>query len=118
LYTTPASHFPGNTSVSLHFDDNAGVVEGDQYFTYHPELSLEEPHPSRGFVTGGTVITIRGTGLLNVSTLSCQFGNNTVTAKFISSNSMECLSPQTNQAQDVELGVSLNGVDFSGLTQG
>ena len=115
--TTPAAQYPVNSTLSLNFADNSGVVDGAQYFAYHRELSLEEAHPTRGFVTGGTVVTIRGTGFLNVPTLSCQFGNKTVLAKYISLNSIECSSPRVYHTQDVEQRVSLNGVEFSAISE-
>ncbi len=71
----------------------------------------------RGFVTGGTLVTVRGAGLLNVPTLLCRFGNETVLATFLSLDSIECLSPPVDHSNDVELKVSLNGVDFSALSE-
>ena len=111
--TSPAVSYPANVSLSLHFEENSVFVEGSQYFAYHRELSLEEAYPMRGFVHGETTITITGTGFLDVPTLSCQFGSVIVPAKFYSRNSIECISPQVNQAQCVELKVSLNEEDFS-----
>jgi hypothetical protein len=57
--TTPAAQHPVNNTVSLHFEDNSGVVDGARYFAYHQELSLEEAHPMREFVTEGLKLHLR-----------------------------------------------------------
>ena len=41
--TSPASSFPLNVTLLLHFDDNSGIVEGDQYFAYHREYHWRRP---------------------------------------------------------------------------
>ena len=105
--------YPENVTLSLHFEENLAFVDQTRYFAFHRELAIEEASPMRGFVGGDTTVTIQGTGFLDVSTLSCQFGSVKVLATFVSSNKIACSSPPASQALDVELTVSLNGVDFS-----
>ena len=111
----PRASYPVNVPLSLHFDDSLRFINGAHLFTYHRQLSLEQAHPMRGFVSGGTVVTIEGTGFLDVTTLLCRFDSTIVQAKFISSNFISCVAPSTGRAQGIELKVSLNGMDFSSL---
>jgi len=110
---TPAVSYPLNASIALHFEENDNYVQGSQFFSYHRELSLEDVSPSRGFTTGGTLVTITGTGFMDVPTIACRFGSILVEGRFKSSNEIECLSPQVSQAGCDELQVALNGQDFS-----
>jgi len=110
---TPAVSYPINSSIALHFEDNDNYVEGSQFFNYHRELSLEDMSPARGFTTGATIVTVTGTGFIDVPTISCMFGSILVEGRFKSSNEIECLSPQVSQAECVEILVALNSKDFS-----
>ena len=112
----PSVSYPVNTSLALHFEGSTGFMESNQHFAYHQQLSLEDASPMRGFVNGDTIVTITGTGFLDVPSLSCSFGSVVVHAKFRSPNLIECSSPPVAHSQCVELLVSLNGVDFSSLT--
>ena len=116
----PAMPYPVNATVSFSFETSMRIIKGNtgkMTFTYHRDLSLGEASPMRGFVGGGTVVTVRGTGFLDVSTLSCHFGDfSTVQATFISSNLIRCASPPLSDDQDVDLKVSLNGIEVSSLS--
>ncbi|KAL7434371.1 hypothetical protein ACHAXM_004035 [Skeletonema potamos] len=109
---TPSTYAPRNVTVSLNFKGSHDYVTSGQSFTFHRQLSLVEAKPLRGFVGGGTAVTITGTGFVDVPTLSCRFGTIAVEAKFISQNMIECSSPPANELDKVGLSVSLNGVDF------
>jgi hypothetical protein len=49
--------------------------------------------PVSGPVTGGTVVTVTGSGFLNTATLTCRFGQATVPGVYRTSNRVECVSP-------------------------
>ena len=112
----PSVSYPVNISLALHFEGSTGFVESTQHFAYHQQLSLEDASPMRGFVNGDTIVTITGTGFLDVPSLRCLFGSVVVQAMFRSPNLIECSSPPVAHSQCVELLVSLNGMDFSSFT--
>ncbi len=114
--TSPSVQHLVNETLSLRFEDNPRLSEGPHFYAYLHELSLEGAHPMRGFVSGGTTVTVRGKGFIGVHTLSCHFGNIAVKAKFLSVTSIECQSPSVNRGKEVELKVSLNGIDVSSLS--
>ena len=109
---TPSTSVPRNVTVSLNFKGSGDYVSSGQSFTYHRQLSLVEAKPLRGFVGGGTAVTITGTGFVDAPSLSCRFGSVVVEARFISSNIIECSSSPASEVDKVDLGVSINGVDF------
>ena len=110
---TPPTSVPRNVTVSLNFKGSGDYVSSGQSFTYHRQLSLVDAKPLRGFVCGGTAVTITGTGFVDVPSLSCRFGGTVVKAKYISRNMIECRSPPAGEVGKVDLDISLNGVDFA-----
>ncbi|KAK1742180.1 hypothetical protein QTG54_006745 [Skeletonema marinoi] len=110
---TPSTSVPRNVTVSLNFKGSGDYVSAGQSFTYHRQLSLVDAKPLRGFVGGGTLVTITGTGFIDVPSLSCRFGSTLVDAKYISRNMIECTSPPASGVDKVDLGISLNGVEFA-----
>lgn len=104
---------PLSSAVSLRTEDGTLIGDDDdaQEFHYHRDLLIEEVFPTRGFITGGSRLTIFGTGFIDVDTINCHFGNVMVKAAFVSSTSIECTTPSVNDPQVVQLGVSLNGYD-------
>ncbi|EED88737.1 predicted protein [Thalassiosira pseudonana CCMP1335] len=115
LCITPPITAPMNVSVSVHWKgSNSGIKEGDaHFFSYLRDLTLEEASPMRGFVNGGTIVTVVGTGFIDVPSLICHFGSVRVIARYMNSNTIECTSPPVRQPHHVELSVSLNGMDES-----
>ena len=49
--------------------------------------------PSTGPVSGGTNVTVTGIEFVNSPLLSCMFGSQPVTARWISTTQLWCLSP-------------------------
>ena len=109
---SPPTSVPRNVSLSLNFKGSDSYVTSDQSFIFHRQLSLLEAKPLRGFISGGTSVTITGTGFVDVPSLSCRFGKIVMKAKFISRSMIECFSPPANDVSMVDLSVSLNGVDY------
>ena len=90
-------------------------------FVYHVDpILLDRPRPSAGPTTGGTFITIVGTGFINGG-LSCKFWTSSakgsldqrVPAEFLTTSSAMCAAPAVEQSQLVSVSLSLNGQDFS-----
>ena len=69
--------------------------------------------PSKGPDFGSTVVRVSGRGFQNVASLSCMFGVTLVSAKWLSSEAVECMSPPKNAGLEVSVRVANNGVDFS-----
>ena len=109
-------------SVSLNgMDSDFTQVELGSPYKYHdPPKLTGRPTPSVGPTTGGTFITVTGTGFLN-GQLQCKFWtgpskgnvNEVVRADFLSSTSASCATPAVTQAQLMSVSLSLNGQDFS-----
>jgi hypothetical protein len=96
---------------SVDFDD-LGVS-----FRFTTKHTLSFIEPSSGPSAGGSTVYIYGTGFLNTSELSCRFGNKNipVTATFVSSTSIYCLTPclSSQGSQTVSIEVSNNGHEWS-----
>ena len=109
----PLSLYPNNAEITLRSEDGSLLGGSDHvYFNYHKDLSLKEIYPDRGYVIGGSTVTIFGTGFIDIDTMYCHFGSVLESATFISSNSIECRTPQVDHSKAVQVGVSLNGQDI------
>ena len=77
-------------------------------------ITFASTWPTRGSVSGGTIISLKGTGFEDTSELSCQFGQNIiVSAVFVSSTEISCSTPPSSTVSSVSLAVTVNGVDYS-----
>ena len=93
---------------------------GSRFIYYTEPVLLDRPSPSAGPTSGGTVITIKGTGFIDGG-LACKFwtgpakGNldKRVPAQFLTSTSASCAAPAVTQSQLVSVSLSLNGQDYS-----
>jgi hypothetical protein len=63
-------------------------------------------------LTGGS-IDVYGEGYLNLTTLSCSFDSLIVSATYINSSLIRCMSPVMKYPTGVSLKVANNGVDFA-----
>ena len=73
-------------------------------YSFVVENSITYVEPSSGSSTGGTTLSIYGTGFQNRSSLSCRFGNTIVEATYMSSTSIYCITPFFNY--NIEIGTS------------
>ena len=64
------------------------------------------------FLVGGTVITVTGTGFLNLGTLMYRFGTKISPGSFSSISEVMCTAPSMNPSV-VTVDVSNNNFDFS-----
>jgi hypothetical protein len=123
---TPPQVSTGSVALDVVSDDGDRVWSdvqngGSLAFTYVPRLTVSHVTPTWGTTSGGTVIQVRGTGVANVSTLSCSFfpfGGNAaapmaVPAVYVSSFRAACVTPAVAAAGRHAVEISNNGFDFS-----
>ena len=83
----------GTFSILITIDDVNYVETGFQIpIVVAPSSATMTP--SRGYYSGGTVVTISGSGIVDSPSTRCQFGEATVfISSFIDSTSIECRAP-------------------------
>ncbi|KJE95531.1 hypothetical protein CAOG_009932 [Capsaspora owczarzaki ATCC 30864] len=88
-------------------------------FLYYTPETITTFAPMHGVVSGGTVVTIQGTGFLNSTYLYCRFGSATATpATFIDATTLECTAPaftacsQSSDSLSIPVYVSNNNQQF------
>jgi len=69
--------------------------------------------PSKGPDQGSTMVRVSGSGFQNFASLSCMFGVTKVSARWFSSDAVECTAPPKNAGLEVSVRVANNGFDFS-----
>jgi hypothetical protein len=104
--------------VLIALDSNATRLQvTSQQFTYYQHPSVLNLEPSGGPITGGTGVTVIGSGFTVFSdplrTPKCKFGSLVVQARADSDDKMFCVTPETLTAGYVSVTVSLNEVDFT-----
>jgi hypothetical protein len=84
-------------------------------YSFVVENSITYVEPSSGSSTGGTTLSIYGTGFQNRSSLSCRFGNTIVEATYMSSTSIYCITPffSTTISKSVPVAITNNGQDWT-----
>jgi hypothetical protein len=105
----------GSGEVTLDVSFNGGITytsRGAQ-FAYYNILSIQ---PVRGISTGGTVVSVSGTGFVSLPSITCRFGAATlVPATFVNPVTVTCAAPPLAAGpHDVEF--SLDGVYFTVTT--
>lgn len=88
-----------------------------QQFSYYQNPTVTGLAPSGGPITGGTGVTVIGSGFSVFSdpirTPKCKFGEYVVEARVDDDTKMFCTSPDILQQGYVSVAVSLNEVDFT-----
>ncbi|GMH66707.1 hypothetical protein TL16_g04487 [Triparma laevis f. inornata] len=113
---TPA-HMPSLVSFDLLRDGvngNKETASGVHQFLYVRDPSVRKIVPAEGKVDGGTPVFVLGTNFVNTTALACKFGGLRSRATIVSSNMLVCVSPSVPRRLDVELTVSVNGLDYGG----
>ncbi|MCE4063424.1 IPT/TIG domain-containing protein [Pandoraea sputorum] len=86
ITVNPPSHSAGVVDVRV--TTSGGTATGSGYYTYLPPPTITGVSPSQGTTSGGTAVTISGTNLQNVTSLS--FGGTSVpSVSFTSQNSTQ-----------------------------
>ena len=86
---------------------NNGVV-----FRYEPAPVVTQISPAFGSVIGATSVQVAGLNFVSRAALACRFGTSVVSANFLTSTSLSCLSP-AHPAANVTVEVTNNGPDYS-----
>ena len=86
--------------------NSAGQQEGSAgvRFEYKMESGTWEAKPSRGPVTGGTMVTVTGTAVeLSTGGVDCIFGSDRVTAREGADHVLVCVVPMSKTAGTVDM---------------
>ena len=119
--TAPRSASPGVVEMRL-ADASSGTRIGKAaQFEYHVTPRVDGVRPSRGALTGGTAVSVTGSGFRDDDGLRCRFGETGVVsagagARWVSSTVVMCVAPGAvgGEAVQVALEVSANGgADFT-----
>ena len=110
--TCPPS-FAGETSVLVGNYDKT-FSSDELIFVYMGTPAVDSLHPSRGSITGGLKVRVRGRSFVNSTNLACMFGEaGVVTATFVSPTEIDCEVPAFDAPVPQELEIAVNGVDFT-----
>ena len=84
-------------------------------YAYIADAQVSSVTPSEGSVSGGSVVTVVGSGFRSGAELACRFGygrSGVVGARWLSSSEAECAAP-SRAAGNTTVEISNNGADFS-----
>eukprot|EP00466_Bigelowiella_natans_P013809 jgi/Bigna1/44181/e_gw1.90.48.1 len=81
-------------------------------FKYYDPIEIFNSTPAYGPITGGTRVTLSGANFENNDKLFCKFGSINVTAEFVKSTEVICVSPAQSEAV-IQVSVTNNYQDFS-----
>eukprot|EP00741_Cyanophora_paradoxa_P010637 tig00020537_g10281.t1 len=83
-------------------------------YMYYDNPSVGALVPNNGPLAGGSSVTVTGSNFMNTGEfLKCRFGDDTVSAKFINSTALVCLSPGAPVRGLAPVEVSLNDADYT-----
>ena len=121
---TPAMAFTGKSSQSVVLTILSSETEYSYQthtFLYYADPIFESLRPTVGPLSSRTKVTFTGTNFVMSSGIVCRFGKDTVKgeeAKYVSSSSIECISPMQSKATTVQVSLSVNaGGDFTMLRE-
>ena len=108
--------FKGADKVEVEVDGVTGVT-GRLDFEYYFAPVVSRLAPSRGALSGGTMVTLHGSGFCTEG-VRCRFGNSIAgegKGRYLSSSMVTCMAPGVTEAGSVMVEVSINdGADYSG----
>lgn len=110
LTCTTTAHTAGlaNVQVTLDGTTSASLVNGFEYTA--PNVTVNDISPNEGPASGGTFVTITGSGFENYSTVDVQFGGTSCTdIEVDSSTEIDCVTA-AHTAGSVDVSVILDGV--------
>lgn len=106
----------GVASVRLTEGEGRREIGSGLEYEYYVAASVSDVYPRGGTVSGGTLVSVSGSGLSG-GDVACRFGTVVVSgagAQVLSSSLVACVSPSASSAGGVAVEVSLNGgVDFT-----
>ncbi|CAM9657218.1 unnamed protein product, partial [Ectocarpus fasciculatus] len=82
-------------------------------FHYSPDINVESAWPLAGPESGGTAVTVTGTGFVGVHAIMCEFGSlgTLVPGRWMDSTTVTCVSPP-HMPGAATLRLSVNGQQF------
>lgn len=121
--TCPVScgNFSGRVNFDLSLNGGAHWTTSDEGFRCDPLPMVSSISPMMGPTAGGTTLTIKGSGFASSESLSCFVGgigdgersNMLVSALWISSSVVECVTAASSGPTVGEVAVSNDGINFS-----
>ena len=104
---------PGSYSVSVQSDSIHAV--SDLKLDIYPSVEIHEVVPPLGPLSGGTGVLISGQNFLSTMDFSCEFDDQPVLAKVVSSREIHCWSPPARYVypHEIELRLVQNGQSLS-----
>lgn len=110
--TCPPS-FAGETNVLVGNYDKT-FNSDELIFVYTDAPAVDGLHPSRGSITGGLKVRVRGRSFVNSTNLACMFGEaGVVAATFVSPTEIDCDVPTFDAPGPQEMEITVNGVGFT-----
>lgn len=111
----------GRMSFEVSLNGGAHWTAFDEGFRCDPLPMVSSVSPGMGPTTGGTTLTVKGSGFVSSGSLSCYFGRGggqnessvVVSALWISSSVVECVTVASFGPTVGEVAVSNDGINFS-----
>ena len=100
-------------SITISVKKGTELIVSGILFSYEDVAEVKLATPMVGVDTGGTLVTLYGSGLVGAPSARCRFGEVAVPARLLSAGQLECTSPRPASPGYVALEVSTNGRDFS-----
>jgi hypothetical protein len=87
-------------------------------FKYYETPAISSIRPWVGASIGGTDIVVFGSNFFPSTVISCRFEETILPGRYINESALSCIAPpQTEGSTEVDVSISLNGVDFHTLPQ-
>jgi len=107
------SHAAARVFIEVTTDGGLTYSQNSIVYLYSGLEIVTTISPSRGPDFGSTAVRVSGRGFRNFPSLSCMFGVTAVSAQWLSSDAVQCVTPPKNAGLEVSVRVANNGVDFS-----
>ena len=108
------AHTKGSVAVEVTMN-NADYTANGVAFDFVDDALLTSVTPTIGPSSGGTTLTLKGSGFVFSPHLQVRFGLHSVPATFVSSTEIKCVT-QASEVGDASLSITNNGVDYSGAS--
>jgi hypothetical protein len=112
---TPAAPVLSPTVVAVECSTNGqDFTSFDYQFVFNANVSILSLDPAQGPLSGGTVVSVYGTGFIDSSMLACSVGSvSSDVVAYKNSTLLTCETPQFNDTGPFPLEISTNNKDFS-----
>ena len=93
--------------------DYSTPVDPPVAFTSVNVVAVSTLSPRVGRLSGGTVVTVQGSGFTDTPHLACAFDGERVAATYMDDATLTCEAPASVDAKSVAVEVTANGVDYT-----